>query len=571
MPLSRRSLLKAGLAAGAAGVAGVSQRASGKSRRDRDKDRDGDGDEASGIGFEPFSVDMPIPPVLEAVAGGLPGGPGAADHGIAPEFSPSHPDHDPDWNLAALKQYHIVIEQRFAEIIPGTGAVTPVFTYRDANNPAGTGTSPGPTILARFNEPIVVRQENRLLAAETHVQHDIELSTHLHGGHNPAHADGFPNFYILPGRDRDYFYPNAVPKRRIGDDLVFDPSTIPSTMWYHDHGMDLTGFTVSGGLAAFYLLIDDLEEGFMDDRVLPDVRLLRDAPDEACDIPIALTDQQFNADGGLIYDFLDHNGRIGRTFTVNGKAQPRFRVRRKKYRFRFLNASNARVYQLRLSPRRPFLVIGTDSWLLPRGVVVDSFPLAMSERQDVIIDFKGAPNEVFLENIMVQDDGRGPDEVDPSEERTPLIKFIVEGPDVANDVTVDETTELRPHEKIRTEDVVRTRVFEFERGNGAWQINERFFNPRLANAVPERDPDGIAAERWILKNDGGGWWHPIHMHLEHHEIQRINGRRPPLIRQSRSDVSSLAGTTSTRCSCASAPSRARSSSIATTSSTRTCA
>jgi FtsP/CotA-like multicopper oxidase with cupredoxin domain len=54
----------------------------------------------------------------------------------------------------------------------------------------------------RLGQPVIVRYENQL---------DTETSVHLHGGHSPSHADGFPTFYILPGKSRDYFYPNIVP------------------------------------------------------------------------------------------------------------------------------------------------------------------------------------------------------------------------------------------------------------------------------------------------------------------------------------------------------------------------
>jgi FtsP/CotA-like multicopper oxidase with cupredoxin domain len=496
-----------------------------------------DGPPPTPFNIAPFQQELPLPSVLQPRA--LTPAPGTPDaslgssavyHGIAPEFDPA---------TVNPTTYELFIEQRDdAEIIPGIQ--TPVFTYRDANLAAGAGTSPGPTILARFDRPIVVRQHNALEASNTFVDHDIELSTHLHGGHNPAHSDGYPNFYILPGAARDYYYPNVVPKRVIDGTLDFDRTAIPSTMWYHDHGMDITGFTVSHGLAAFYLLVDDLEEGLTDgpNPVLPEIG-------GPFDIPLALTDQRFDADGSgrLFYDFFDHNGRIGDVFTVNGAVQPKFTVQRRKYRFRILNASNARVYQLRLSTKQSFLHIGNDSWLLPEAHAVDDpeqgFRLAMAERADLIIDFTGAPKEVYLENIMYQPDGRGPKKVDPDKERTGLIKFVVEGPDIANDVTVQAGTPLRPHDPIREEDIRVTRRFVFKRGNGAWQTNGRFFNPRRMDSVPVLDPDGQGAERWILENPSGGWWHPIHMHLEHHEIQKLNGRTPEYIRRFKSDVSTL--------------------------------
>ena len=482
----------------------------------------------------PFQTPLPLSPVLRPFA--LDRGPGQVLHGIAPEFFDGHRVHATDWNMTALRTYKLISEQRITQIIPGVD--TPVFTYRDANAPEGQGTVPGPTIIGEFNTPIVVRLENRLTRDATYVHHDIEASIHHHGGHNPAHSDGHPAFYCLPGQERDYFYPNIVPKRRQDGVMQFEQCAVPSTMWYHDHSMDITGFTVSRGLAGFYLSLDDVERGLIHDNVLPDVMRLATDPGACCDIPMLFADQRFNADGTLYYDFLNHDGRLGDVFTVNGAVQPVFRVQRRKYRFRFCNGSNSRYYQLRLSTRRNYLQLGKDSWLFPQPIAVRDVVICPGERADIIVDFRDAPNEMYLENIMQQITGRKPEGPDP-DRPTPLVKFLVEGAPVQNDLTITTETPLRRHEPITEADIVTTRVFKFGRGNGAWQVNERFYNPRRADAVPQIDADGQTAERWILKNEGGGWFHPIHIHLEHMEVQKINGRVPPPVQRFKSDIVNL--------------------------------
>jgi FtsP/CotA-like multicopper oxidase with cupredoxin domain len=225
--------------------------------------------------------------------------------------------------------------------------------------------------------------------------------------------------------------------------------------------------------------------------------------------------------------------------TVNGIAQPFLRVQRRKYRFRLLNGSNARQYHLRLSSGAAFLVLSSDCWLVPEALAEREIPLAQAQRADVIVDFRDAPDRVYLENVMVQTDGSKPKGIDRSRPH-PLLEFRVEGASVSNDVRVDAGTPLRPYERIRPEDIVATRAFEFERSNGAWVINGRHYNPRRADAVPELDPEGNTAERWILKNGGGGWIHPIHLHLEHHQPVRIDGRTPPRTRRDRVDTTTLA-------------------------------
>jgi FtsP/CotA-like multicopper oxidase with cupredoxin domain len=223
------------------------------------------------------------------------------------------------------------------------------------------------------------------------------------------------------------------------------------------------------------------------------------------------------------------------------------KVERRKYRFRFLNASNARVYEMRLSNRQKMAIVGTDTWLLPRAVEVESFEIAQGQRQDVIIDFRGAPDEVYIENIMVQTDGRKGRGVEPNKRGDLLMKFQVYGPNhsEASDPRVAHNTVIRGFKGIdpggqwapeRENEIVATRHFTLDRSNGGWTIDNRFFNPRRADAVPEL---GYGAERWIVENKSGGWWHPLHTHLEGMQTRTINGRLPRLERRFNCDLVEL--------------------------------
>lgn len=463
--------------------------------------------------FSPFSVEMTVPPEAQPVAvGDAPFAPGDVFHGIAPEFHDRSVAERPDlqWYEAfPTKWYQLDTHYRTAEIIPGVR--TPVMCYG--------GSIPGPTFRARVGQPVVVRATNSL---------NIEQSIHLHGGHNPAHSDGYPNFYILPGQQRDYFYTNTVPLR----DGKPDFSESPSTMWYHDHSMDLTANLVIQGLTGFFLVRDQIEQDLIDSNVLPD---------EPYDLPVALQDKRFNADGTIFWDPLDHNGTLGDIWIANGKAQPFFRVQRRKYRFRLLNGCNARFMELRLSSGQPFIHLGKDTWLFPNAIESETLLLSMGQRADVVIDFTNAPSEVFLENILCQSDGRGPDgSLDVPQHcipGAPFIKFIVEDGVVENDVTVEPGTALRPHVRINPSEAVTTREFRFHRTKGAWMINGQFFDPDRADVVPQLG----TVEKWILKNGGGGWWHPIHIHLESHQILSVNGKAPSLSQSFKNDTVILDG------------------------------
>jgi FtsP/CotA-like multicopper oxidase with cupredoxin domain len=562
------------------------------------------GDPGPFFGYVPFSQPLFIPEVLtkkdfgtlNPPPGNYPGprvdwagGPRPLDHpdkdphpelvrhGIAKQFDPADPEHCVEWNQfdanTHVAEYCLVNElasQKFAPTAPDTK----VLSYRDgmiadANLPPIR--TPGPTVVSRFRGPVVVRNENRLTKANlaTSVNHDVETSIHAHGIHAPAHADGYPDFYTIAGEARDYYYPNIAPPTVGGGCGTFDETWIPSTLWYHDHAMDITGFTVANGLAGFYLVVDDVELELIKTGVLPspgktvvdclDIEgnnLAATAPDDpGHDIGLALTDQLFDAQGQLVYDFFDHDGRLGDVFTVNGRVQPYFEVERRQYRFRILNASNARLYELRLrhaGGSLPFVVIGADSWLFPVAVVdpTGDIDVGMGERHDVIVDFRGLADgtEVYLENILQQEGGRGPDEVDP-DKPTPLLKFIVKGvADEANSTNVVEGTRIRGFAAdfecettagllsfsadggqwapIDPADVVAEREFRFDRSHGAWTVNGAFFNPRRADAVPELG----TTERWFFTNNSGGWWHPIHTHLEGFQTVRQEsapgGQRP---------------------------------------------
>jgi FtsP/CotA-like multicopper oxidase with cupredoxin domain len=446
--------------------------------------------------FTPFTEDLPIPPVVQPVA------PFEAQCGF---------DLPAGMMLNEPKFYDVVLREAMVQIIPGVNTV--IWGY--------DGQYPGPTFKAFHNEPAIVRFHNDL---------DVTAIVHNHGAHVAALSDGSasvsPERLILPGEFRDFCYPNIAPIEPATG--MQDMSDFSSTQWYHDHAhlpdvdLGITGQNVYMGLAGYYLLFDQLEQDLIANGVLPS---------EKFDIPIVLQDRVFAADGSLLFDPDADNfsGVIGDVFVINGKAQPKLNVERRKYRFRILNGSNARFWELRLSDENmKFVQIGNDSWLLGKAVVPVSFALdgvrantihlTPAERADVVVDFRYAPDEVFLENIAVQDDGRRPTGI--AIPGTPVLKFVVMGPPVAFDASVDVGTPLRPHTAIREDEIVATRIIEFERMGGLWAVNGRFFNPHRDDA----NPVAGSAERWILRNVGGGWAHPIHIHLEAHQIQSLSRR-----------------------------------------------
>ena len=377
--------------------------------------------------------------------------------------------------------YHVVMREAFAQILPDPRLKTRVFTYN--------GFYPGQTFQVRRGRPVVVTQRNHL---------PVNTSVHLHGAVVDGNSDGHPLDIIRPGGVKVYTYPNP--------DV---DSQSARTEWYHDHAVDITGSNVYHGLAGFYLIHDASE-----------IRLR--LPTGRFDIPLVLQDRRFNADGSLFFPVFDtfdsNNGVFGDTIVVNGAQQPFLRVEPRRYRFRVLDGSNARQYRLQLSNDDPLILIATEGGFLERPVFLSSLFIAQAERYEFIIDFTHlAGKHIVLRNTNLRSDD------DPTRIGN-LVRFDVTLPLSSHD-TSQIPSFLRRITPIPESEAKLTRHFEFARDDGQWAINKRFFDETLARV--DARPRSGDIEIWELKNGGGGWRHPIHIHLINFQILDRNGG-PPL-------------------------------------------
>ncbi|GAA2722117.1 MULTISPECIES: O-aminophenol oxidase PhsA [Streptomyces] len=208
--------------------------------------------------------------------------------------------------------------------------------------------------------------------------------THVHGARTGGGNDGWAENAVSPGDSQLSEYPNDHPA---------------VAWWYHDHAMDITRWNVFAGLAGMYLVRDEEEDA---------LRL----PRGEREIPLILQDRNLDQDedgrltGALLHKTVvlgqDAHGRnVTRAFTgpytlVNGVIWPHLDVGARWYRFRLLNAANARGYRLALvddesgQPVEGVLwQIGTDGGLLPRPLALDApLPVAPAERIDLLADFR---------------------------------------------------------------------------------------------------------------------------------------------------------------------------------------
>jgi spore coat protein A, manganese oxidase len=223
------------------------------------------------------------------------------------------------------------------------------------------GGFPGPVIRAASGSPVYVEWRNGLPGgshplwapdfARAHgpgiggTPADARrIVTHLHGLKCPADSDGWPEEIILPGQSARLpcFYPNDQEA---------------ATRWYHDHALGITRLNVYMGLAGFYLLSDAWEQS------LP-------LPRGVYDLPLAIMDRSFNADGSLAYPMVLAPEVFSDHITVNGKVSPYAPVARGKYRLRLLNGCTARFLVLKLSSGVAFHQIASEQGLLPRPVAM---------------------------------------------------------------------------------------------------------------------------------------------------------------------------------------------------------
>ncbi|MBM7646667.1 spore coat protein A [Scopulibacillus daqui] len=251
------------------------------------------------------------------------------------------------------------------------------------------GMYPGPTIEAEKDNLTLVKWINKLpdkhlLPVDKTIHGamnhpEVRTVVHLHGGASPAPSDGYPEAWFT----RDFKEVGPYFKRKI---YQYPNLQRSAALWYHDHAMGITRLNVYAGLCGFYIIRDSHERSL-------------NLPKGDYEIPLMIQDKSFNEDGSLYYPKQPANPSsttpdpsitpffCGDTILVNGKVWPYLEVEPRKYRFRLLNASNTRTFELKLDAGQSMYQIGTDGGFLQRPVKIDKLTLAPAERADVIIDF----------------------------------------------------------------------------------------------------------------------------------------------------------------------------------------
>jgi spore coat protein A len=194
---------------------------------------------------------------------------------------------------------------------------------------------PGPTIEVKSGEGAIVEWMNELPSRHflpiDHTLHGADRSLpevrsviHLHGGRTPAASDGYPEEWVVPGKQQRCFYPSKQDA---------------ALLFYHDHTIGINRLNIYAGMQGLFIVRDAHEA---------DLKL----PSGKYEVPLLLTDRLLRKDGQLVYSVSEHRERpwvpevFGNAILVNGKLLPYLDVEPRRYRLRIMNGSNGRFYRM---------------------------------------------------------------------------------------------------------------------------------------------------------------------------------------------------------------------------------
>jgi suppressor of ftsI/bilirubin oxidase len=360
-----------------------------------------------------------------------------------------------------------------------------------------------PTFVVSSGARVRLKLENGL---------DAPTVAHWHGLTVDTANDGNGENLIDPGRSFDYDF---TVRNRAG------------LYWYHPHPHGATASQAYRGLFGLLAVEDDEEVALR--------RALALVPGET-EIPLVLHDRRAAMPGRYAPsdDDLLH-GWYGDEALVNFTSRAFLDVAARRYRFRVLNASNARIYRLAL--RRddgaplPFQLIGTDGGLLERGIRVEETFVAPAERIDILADFSGIANGGFvLLESRAFDPMHGASQ--PRKSGEPAAPGThahggVPGTDTAaasgSDGSAFAMLQFRIRERGSTSPPVPSRLsapaavpapsaderpLRLGFAKGRWRINDRVYDMDATPIIVAR----AALETWLIRNYHTSMPHAMHLH-----------------------------------------------------------
>jgi FtsP/CotA-like multicopper oxidase with cupredoxin domain len=417
------------------------------------------------------------------------------------------------------------------------------------------GKYPAETHLNFYGASTLIRFKNNLPTVHNNGGRN-QITVHLHNGHTASESDGFAADFFNPGFFKDNHYANIY----AGYDAfggLGDQREAMHTFWFHDHRARWTAPNNYMGLNGMYIVYDNLDTPL--DFLSPPGSLRLPSFYGVTDIPLILTDKIFCATDptrGRTEMFQDREdpeigaAPAGDKWVVNGKIQPKFQVRRRKYRFRILNTGPAKEWNLMLvdsdGVQKTWTVVAVDANFLrtpwqPTGNLL----IPVASRYDVIIDFAQFPvgTSVYLRENAPQFVSVG---ATPISNNLPVENVLMRF-DVIGNTIIPDTPPI-PSTLVELPPIPEPDAF-FE-----WRF-QRPTNPGLTTCAGQNQINGLAfdenridhvilkgsTEEWTLTNDicTNNWTHPVHIHFEEGRILERTVRPNPTGEPNRRDPVAL--------------------------------
>uniref|UniRef100_A0A7N0VHV4 Uncharacterized protein n=1 Tax=Kalanchoe fedtschenkoi TaxID=63787 RepID=A0A7N0VHV4_KALFE len=373
-------------------------------------------------------------------------------------------------------------------------------------------TVPGPTIEAHRGVPTKVKWSNHLPpkhilpwdptipTAVPERKSGIPTVVHLHGGIHGSESDGNAHSWFT--------------RRFMERGPAWSTSTYnylnnqqPGTMWYHDHAMGLTRVNILAGLLGAYVLRDPVVEG-----------PLKLPHGQTYDRTLVVFDRSFSLDGSIYMDRVGNNPNIhpqwqpeyfGNAIIVNGKAWPYLSVRRRKYRFRIINSSNARFFRFFFDNGLKFIHVASDSAYHDKPVVLKEMLVAPSEIADVVVDFSTSKTDSAVLQNGAPYPYPGGDPVD--EFNGKVMKFVIDEKPAMDTSLVPATLIKYPPADVKS--AVRTRyIAMYEYTSSIDEPTHLYINGKSYDAPATEIVKAGTTEVWQVINlteDN----HPLHIHV----------------------------------------------------------
>lgn len=378
-----------------------------------------------------------------------------------------------------------------------------------------------PTLVFRRGERVRIALENSLQEPTIVHWHGLSVDTRNDGAAVPPVAPGERYAYTFDVRDRGSLY------------------------WYHPHPHGLTAGQAYRGMFGLIEVEDD------DERAL---RSSLDLVPGKSEIPLILQDRR-----GADYAATDADrmhGWLGDDIHVNGAVCPYLDVATRIYRFRVVNASNARTYRLGLrsadGTALPFTLLGSDAGLLAAPRRCDEAFVASAERIDILVDLSDA---AVGATILLETRAFEPMHMEMAASTTVTDHAAMDhsamghmgspAAEAGNPAAVDHATmghggslpegalrtllQFRVRERVSYRATIPQRLSTIvpidtghatERplrlgfGKARWRINDRVFTMGEAPIEVKRD----TVETWLIRNYFNSMPHAMHLHGFHFQV-----------------------------------------------------